>query len=573
MSSELAHGQLLADYEIVCVAGSGGMGVVYQAKQRSLGRRVALKVIREEIVRMPAYRERFLREARLAAAVDHPNVVPVYDVGDEGGQLYLAMQWIDGEDLKRLIERSGALEPDRAVAIVVQLAAALDVLHRDAGLVHRDIKPANVLVRQVGGKDHAYLTDFGVAKPAENTDQLTQTGWIVGTAGYLSPEQIMGEEPGPRSDLYALGCVLFEALTGRPPFEAHNEMGLRWAHANDPRPTASTVNPSLGGRYNQFFAVALAVDPMQRFGSSKEFSEALASVRDREDAIETRENPRTLRVPTAIGPATPIGPRLQPVAPGGYSAFGHGTPPPGDLRHSRSGNPLALIILGIVAVVGIAIGGLAAAGAFSHAVESTAAAAARTASTSTRTVTTSTVLTTTSTSVSTTRSATSSTANESSTAATGSGVPVMATNTYAGRAFSISYPVGWTIEDAERPVTYGTDTTIVSPQEPGMLLRVDMNPNPASTDPMADVQPVLKELEPQPGYSLIDLSRETFDGFPAVHWEFTVEESGVLLQKEDEFFQDTTTGAAFAILTSAPADQYAAMASEFASLRNSVAIN
>jgi serine/threonine protein kinase len=163
--------------------------------------------------------------------------------------------------------------------IVSQIAGALDAVHI-AGLVHRDVKPGNVLVRQVGSQDHAYLTDFGVAKPSEATDQLTQTGWVVGTTGYLSPEQIRGQEPGPRNDLYALGCLFFEALTGKPPFEGENELALRWAHANDPRPAPSAFVPGLGPRYDQFLLAALAVDPEQRFASGREFADALAAALD-----------------------------------------------------------------------------------------------------------------------------------------------------------------------------------------------------------------------------------------------------------------------------------------------------
>src|SRR5450755_1459872 len=217
VTAQLEVGQLVGDYEILSVAGVGGMGIVYKARQRSLGRVVALKVIREEIARAPEYRDRFLREARLAASVDHPNVVSVYDIGDQEGRLFLAMQWIDGQDLKDAIAHSGRLAPERAVSIAMQLGGALDAVHSVAGLVHRDVKPANVMLRQMGGQDHAYLTDFGVAKPSQASDHLTQTGWVVGTAGYLSPEQIRGQEPGPRSDLYGLGCLFFEALTGRPP--------------------------------------------------------------------------------------------------------------------------------------------------------------------------------------------------------------------------------------------------------------------------------------------------------------------------------------------------------------------
>ena len=304
---------VVGDYEVLHQAGSGGMGIVYQARQRSLQRVVALKVIREEIASTPEYRDRFLREARLAAAVDHPHVVSVFDVGEADGKLFLAMQWVDGEDLKRLLEASGRLSPARSVAIVSQLADALDSVHSVAGLVHRDVKPANVLLRQVGEKDYAYLTDFGVAKPSEAADHLTKTGWMVGTSGFLSPEQIMGGEPGPRSDMYALGCLFFEALTAHPPFRRENEMALRWAHANDARPKASDAVPALGARYDAFLAVALAVDPDQRFASGREFAQALQSAHEgRFEAIATPPG-APAHSQTVIGPPTPIQPPAIPV--------------------------------------------------------------------------------------------------------------------------------------------------------------------------------------------------------------------------------------------------------------------
>ena len=231
MSAELSEGQTFGGYHIIELVGSGGMGLVYRAEQRILGRTVALKVIRPEIAESGDYRSRFLREARFAASVDHPHVVSVYDAGEQDGRLYLSMQWIDGTDLGTLIDREQRLAPERAVLIGVQLAEALQAVH-DAGLVHRDVKPANVLVREIGGRDYAYLTDFGIAKAPAAQDSLTRTGWVIGTPAYLAPEQIRGEQPGPRSDLYALGCVIFEALTGQPPFRADNDLAARWAQAS-----------------------------------------------------------------------------------------------------------------------------------------------------------------------------------------------------------------------------------------------------------------------------------------------------------------------------------------------------
>jgi serine/threonine protein kinase len=354
----------LGEYDIVIRAGEGGMGVVYKATQRSLDRVVALKVIRDDIARTIEYRERFMREARLAASVDHPHVVPIYDLGDADGKLFVAMQWIDGEDLKRLLASSGHLPPDRAAAIVVQVADALDAVHA-AGLVHRDVKPANVLLRQVGGRDHAYLTDFGVAKPSEPTEQLTQTGWVVGTSGYLSPEQIMGEEPGPRSDLYALACLFFEVLAGRPPFQRDNEMALRWAHAHDPRPRVSALVPGVGSRYDDFLAFALAVDPAHRFASGREFADALLAAHDGRPRTNATSGTPPDHPPTAIGPpaAMPSPASTPPPGPLPYPAYGYGTPPPP--QKASSGSPLALILLTLVAVAGIAVGALAATGVLS----------------------------------------------------------------------------------------------------------------------------------------------------------------------------------------------------------------
>ncbi|MGE5336134.1 MAG: serine/threonine-protein kinase [Nitrososphaerota archaeon] len=373
MTKPLANGDRVGDYEILSVAGTGGMGVVYKARQLSLERDVALKVIRDEIAGESEYRERFLREARLAASVDHPHVVTVYDVGNKDGRLYLVMQWIEGSTLKEQLQTSGRLSPERAVAIGTQLAGALDALHGVSGLVHRDVKPANVLLREVNREDHAYLTDFGVAKPPEALENLTKTGSTVGTTGYLSPEQIRGEEAGPRSDLYALGCMVFEMLTGKRPFQGENELAIRWAHARDPRPLASEALPALDQRYDKFFARALAVNPDERFASGRDFAEALSGAQASESTTGATAVIPPAREQTKVGPPTPpppAGHRGTP-APGYQPAYGYVTPPPAS--RERSGSPLALVLLAVVAVAGIAVGALAAAGVFSKEGTTTAA--------------------------------------------------------------------------------------------------------------------------------------------------------------------------------------------------------
>ena len=362
MAEELTVGDRLGDFEIVEVAGAGGMGVVYKARQQSLERDVALKVIREEIASEPDYRERFLREAKLAASVDHPNVVTVYDVGDENGRLYLVMQWIDGSDLRHLLDSSGRLTPKRATSIATQLAGALDAVHEASGLVHRDVKPANVLLRDVAGEDHAYLTDFGIAKPPDLLETLTRTGSTVGTTGYLSPEQIQGQEAGPRSDLYSLGCLVFEMLTGKTPFTGENELAVRWAHASDPRPLASQVLPALGHRYDAFFQTALAIDPDDRFDSGRDLARALVAAQTATGETDETTVMGRSHAATKIDQATPAPPRFAGHTPPPY---GYATPMPQPPPPDRSGSPLALIILGIVAILGVAAAVLAAAGVFS----------------------------------------------------------------------------------------------------------------------------------------------------------------------------------------------------------------
>ncbi|MDX6654401.1 MAG: hypothetical protein QOH18_1111 [Solirubrobacterales bacterium] len=381
MADELKVGDRLGDFEIVEVAGAGGMGVVYKARQRSLDRIVALKVIRDEIASEAEFRERFLREAKLAASVDHPHVVTVYDVGDEDGRLYLVMQWIDGSDLRQLLDSSGRLTPKRATSIGTQLAGALDALHGVSGLVHRDVKPANVLLREVAGEDHAYLTDFGIAKPPESIENLTRTGSTVGTTGYLAPEQIQGKEAGPRSDLYSLGCLVFEMLTGKTPFGGENELAVRWAHAQDPRPLVSQVLPALGHRYDSFFQTALAIDPDDRFASGREFAEALTAAQSSSGDTDPTAVMAATHAATKIGPATPAPARVA----GGHTPppYGYATPAP-QPHHDRSGSPLALIILGIVAVLGIGAAVAAAAGVFSKESSPSSTTVASTGSPTTR---------------------------------------------------------------------------------------------------------------------------------------------------------------------------------------------
>jgi ABC-type branched-subunit amino acid transport system substrate-binding protein/streptogramin lyase len=230
MKATFTTGTAFAGYRVDSLVGRGGMGVVYRATDLSLGRPVALKLIAPELSEDERFRARFLREPRLAASLDHPNVIPIYEAGEHEGQLYLAMRYVEGTDLKTTLERDGKLAPDRTIELVAQVASALDAAHERA-LVHRDVKPGNVLIDRSG---HVYLTDFGITK--QTGADSTETGSLVGTLDYLAPEQIRGEPVDARTDSYALACVLYECLAGKPPFRRGTEAETLWGHMQEDPP-------------------------------------------------------------------------------------------------------------------------------------------------------------------------------------------------------------------------------------------------------------------------------------------------------------------------------------------------
>ena len=230
MKAAFTPGTTFANYRVESLLGRGGMGVVYLARDLSLDRPVALKLIAPELAQDQQFRARFLREPRLAASLDHPNVIPIYEAGEHEGQLYLAMRYVEGTDLKTTLERDGKLAPDRTIELLAQVAGALDAAHERA-LVHRDVKPGNVLIDRSG---HVYLTDFGITK--QTGADSTETGSVVGTLDYLAPEQIRGEPVDARTDSYALACVLYECLAGTPPFRRGTEAETLWGHMQEDPP-------------------------------------------------------------------------------------------------------------------------------------------------------------------------------------------------------------------------------------------------------------------------------------------------------------------------------------------------
>ena len=293
---DIPIGTEIAGYRISGVIGRGGMSVVYAAEHVGLGRTVALKLLSATLATDPSFRERFTRESRLAATLDHPNIIQVYDAGEADGFLYIAMRHVEGVDLGTLIERNGPLPLGQTVFFIDQIAGALDQAHHQ-GLIHRDVKPANILIAQ--NSDRAFLTDFGVVKQA-SSQGLTKTGYFLGTFEYAAPEQIEGRPVDGRTDVYALGCVLYQCLSAEPPFKAATEGTVIHAHLVDPPPKLSEKRPDLPVGINGVIATAMAKAMDDRYRSGGDFAKALRAA-----ALGTSTEERRVVPPTVQAPVTP----------------------------------------------------------------------------------------------------------------------------------------------------------------------------------------------------------------------------------------------------------------------------
>jgi DNA-binding NarL/FixJ family response regulator len=289
MGSQLDVGSTFAGHRIDAMAGHGGMAVVYRATDLALGRCVALKLIAPSMAQDDEFRARFERECRLAATIHHPHAVEIFHAGEEDGLLYVTMRYVEGTDLRAILEHESPLEPARAVGLVGQVAGALDEAHRH-GLVHRDVKPANILVARENGTEHAFLTDFGLSKTiAAAEEALTRTGFAMGTADYMSPEQAKGIEVDARADIYALGCVLFRALTGSMVFERDSDVEKMWAHVQDPPPWLLDLRPELPWALGEVLASALAKERSERPRSAGAFAREAVAALERPDDGASRE--------------------------------------------------------------------------------------------------------------------------------------------------------------------------------------------------------------------------------------------------------------------------------------------
>ncbi len=289
-------GDEFAGYRLVALIGHGGMSIVYRAEHIGLGRTVALKLLSPELSEDESFRERFERESRIAAALEHPNIIPIYEAGEENGVLFIAMRYVDGADLKTRLKREGPMNADQAASLVAQVAAALEAAHHK-DLVHRDVKPANILVADdagVEGTAHFYLSDFGVAKSSSAVG-LTRTGLFVGTADYASPEQIEGKQLDGRADVYSLGCVAYEVLTAAPAYDKDSEVAMMYAHLLEPPPKVTDKRPDLPAKVDDTIAKAAAKSRDDRYATPTEFAAAFRQALATGGRSDTRAAPAGAR--------------------------------------------------------------------------------------------------------------------------------------------------------------------------------------------------------------------------------------------------------------------------------------
>jgi serine/threonine protein kinase len=311
----LQRGSVIAGYQIDELISRGGMGLVYRATNVALHRIYALKVIAPELAEDEQFRNRFVREMRIAASLRHPNIVGIHYAGEHEGMLFFVMDYITGTDLREVLMKHGAMEPTRAVDLLEQFASALDAAH-SRGLVHRDVKPANILITVRDGEEHAYLTDFGLAKKYDTASGLTAKGSVVGTVDYMAPEQITGRHTDARTDIYALGCVFYQMLSGRVPYERENSVATLFAHVHEPPPP---LEGDIGVNHPSFEPVlekAMAKEPADRYFSAGDFAR---------DAAAAIRGTRFTGPPTIVGTgeATPVPESREPEVPAPAD-----TPPP-----------------------------------------------------------------------------------------------------------------------------------------------------------------------------------------------------------------------------------------------------
>jgi serine/threonine protein kinase len=358
-------GTVFAGYGLEGVLGRGGMSVVYRADNVRLGNKIALKVLNPDLSEDDAFRERFVRESRVAASISHPHIIPIYDAGDSEGLLYIVMRYIEGADMKELLRRQGPLPVARACALVSQVGGALHAAH-ERGLIHRDIKPGNILIERIDDGiqvlEHVYLADFGLTKHAQSRSGLTHTGQFVGTVDYVAPEQIEGRTVDRRADVYSLGCVLYECLAGVVPYHRENDVAVLWAHVQEPCPALGTLRSDLPEGMEAVVGRAMAKSPDDRYQTAAEF---VADVSRFGREAGSRMTISGVSAPISSASVTPIetiggaaggsGPPSAPrdVVRAGRDDGEHVTSMPSRSKRSVQGVAAVLVAVAVVAIIGL----------------------------------------------------------------------------------------------------------------------------------------------------------------------------------------------------------------------------
>ncbi len=535
----LGRGTLIGGYRLDELVGEGGMGVVYRAQQLDLDRVVALKLIQPGLSGDEEFKARFQRESRLAAAIDHPNIVPVYGAGEEDGVYFIAMRYVDGTDLGDYLRSlHSPMKPQAAASLIAEVADGLDAAHA-TGLVHRDVKPPNILL---DARLHPYLTDFGLTKQVTSQSVNTKTGLWIGSVKYAAPEQIEGRPVDARSDIYALGCVLFEALTRQLPYARDNDMALMYAKVNEAPLLPSQVDPRLPIEFDEVMGRALARRPEDRYPSAGDLGvAALAAARGERSGGHERTVARAAAAGLGYEPT-----RSTPVP----------EPPTRVLRQRRSRNWPAI---GVGVLAAIAIAGLAAVLVVSsssgsgseptnHGKKSASNAQATAsnvgsggaAATTTQHVTT------------------------SPPPVTPAALPL---EPFRGRLYSAEVPIGWTAETIEsHPSTY-YESHWRDPEEENTSVLIDSQIHYSTSTAIEDAEEVRGETSGSTGYRELAFEETTLQGLPAARWVFEVEED----RRVDYFL--ISCGIGFGILGSTSPADFGSMAPTFHAVANSVTGN
>ena len=508
------------------------MGVVYRARQIDLGRKVALKVIQSDRREDPEFTNRFRRESRLAASIDHPNVVPIFQAGEAEGVYYIAMRYVDGTDLGELLQQEGPLAPQHAARLISEVAAGLDAAHA-SGLVHRDVKPANILLDE---SQHAYLTDFGLTKQISSQSALTRTGVWYGALPYSAPEQIESKPQDARTDVYGLGCVLFEALTGHLPYERDSDVAVLWAKVREEPASVVEFRPELPGELDAVLKRALAPNPGTRYQSAGDLGRAAMA------AATGQANTEPERAVARGAAATATMPM-----PGQHRGRQDGRDKetrvlPAQTSGRRGRN--AAIGLGVLAA--LAVGALAAVAISSSSGGKTEVRTLARTFTETQTTTT----------------AAPEPPASSSAAAAGSAD----LEPFQGRLYYAEVPVGWTPETIEERISSRYESQWRDPIDENTSVLIDSQPHPGTTTALEDADTVRSEASQSSGYREVSFAPTSLEGqrVEAVRWVFEVEGD----RRVDYFF--ISCGVGFAVLGLSSPNTFGAWAPTFHEVASSV---